>query len=84
MGWSVLRSRSTICSSLSPENAHLYFLNTGCSCVLVSSLMADKTNSCSKLSVVSRASQCQGICWWPIGLGLPFSSISFGYTDSLS
>ena len=26
-------------------------------------------NSSSKLSVGSRAGQCQGICWWPIGLG---------------
>ena len=84
MGWSVLCNRSTIRSSLRNENAHLYFLNIGCSCVLVSSLMADKTNSSSTLSVVSKAGQCQGICWWPIGLGLPLSSISFGDTDSLS
>ena len=32
-------------SSLSNEKDHRDFLNIGCSCVLVSSLMADKANS---------------------------------------
>ena len=51
------------------------FLKFGFSCVLVS--------SSSKLSVASRASLCQGICWWPIDIGFAFSVLSFSSTDSL-
>ena len=45
--------------------------------MLVSSLVAGLANSISKLSVASRENQCQGICWWSIGLGFAFSVLSF-------
>ena len=38
--------------------------------VAVSSLMAEMANSSSKLSVASKASHCQGICWWSMCLAL--------------
>ena len=38
--------------------------------MLVSSLMADLTNSSSKLSVARRASQCHGISGGPLVLAL--------------
>ena len=42
--------------------------------------MADKANSNqSILSVASRASQFQGNCWWPTGLGFAFSVLSFSF-----
>ena len=43
-----------VVTSLIHKNDHLHFLNIGCSCVLVSSLIAEKANSSSKLSVASR------------------------------
>ena len=52
-------------SSLTNEKDHHYFLNRF---VCVGEfLMADYANSSSKLSVASRASQCHGVSWWPIG-----------------
>ena len=46
--------------------------------------MTDKANSISKLLFASRASQCHGISWWPIGIGFAFSALSFSFTYSLS
>ena len=36
-------------------------------------MMADFANSSSKFSVASRASQCRGISWCPIGIGFALS-----------
>ena len=51
--------------------------------MLVSSLMAHYANFSCKLPVASRASLCQGICWWPIGLGFALSALSLSFTDFL-
>ena len=51
--------------------------------MLVNSLIADYANCSSKLSGASRASQCHGICPWPIGFGFAFTVLSFSFTDSL-
>ena len=50
--------------------------------MLVSSLMADYANFSFNLSVASRASQCHGISWLPIGIGFAFSALSFSFTYS--
>ena len=85
LGWQRRLNITEIYDQLfsSNENDYLYFLNILCLYLLVSSLVADMANSSFKMSVASRASQCQGICWWPIGLIFVFRLRFFSSTDSI-